>query len=365
MIILIILSIILFYVGQFIERMPTLFANIANAILFIVLLYCFLDYTYTADWDMYYYYFKYEDDTIDPVFYWLTILFKKLYLNYTDLYKFHIILILSLYYFLISRFTKNIFFIFLAYLILDNVHLVNQIRYYVGFPILMSGFYFLFYQRKYIISLVLITIAILCHSGLSFLLICIPIYYFIPVKKFYRSIIILSGIIFIITLFIFNSALGDVLNHFGDYFAKDNKSSFLGGLYNGIPYILFTIFLYIETSRILHQKPEMVEDPKFIFLYKICFFGMVFIPGSFLIQIIGHRYVMTLSVFWLLYYYIYFIKDQDPKIKLVRFSLLTGIVFISGLFIYVLPEYILGSNHFSEEFQNMIKSSYRLKDFIE
>lgn len=363
---LIILCVILFYVGQLIEQLPSKFiAYIFNTSLFFVALYCFLDYTYTADWGMYYYYFKHEDDRTDLVFYWLTLLFKSLYLSYTDLYKFHIILIISLYYFLISRFTKNIFFIFLAYLILDNVHLVNQIRYYLGFPILMTGFYFLFYRKKYLLSVILIIIALLCHSGLSFLLICIPVYYFIPVDKFYRYAIIISGAVFIIALFIFNSALGTILNHFGEYFKEDNKSSFLGGLYNGIPYIFFTVFLYIQTIFLLREKPEIIEDPQFKFLYKISFFAMIFIPGSFIIQIIGHRYVMTLSVFWLLYYYIYFIKDQDPKKKLIRFSYITGIVLVSSLFIYIIPYYILPNSHFSEEFLDMVKSSDVLKKFID
>lgn len=367
MIFIVILCVILFYIGQFIERMPSRFiAYIFNGILFLVLLYCFLDFTYTADWGMYYLFFKREESSTDPVFYWLALFFKKsLYLNYTDLYKFHIVLIISLYYFLISRFTKNIFFIFLAYLMLDNVHLVNQIRYYMGFPILMSGFYFLFYRKRYLLAIVLIVIALLCHSGLAFLLLFIPAYYFIPVQKFYKYVIVMSGVIFIVALFIFNSSLGTILNHFGSYFGKDNQSSFLGGLYNAIPYLLFTVFLFIETISLLRKNPEIEQDLKFKFLYKISFFAMIFIPGSFLIQIIGHRYVMTLSIFWLLYYYVYFIKNQQPKVQLVRFSFLTCIIFVSSLFIYIAPYYIFGHSHFSEEFLDMIKSSDKLKDFLD
>lgn len=356
----------MFYVGQFIERLPsTFFAIICNTILFILLAYCFTSYTNNSDWNMYYYFFKYEDSNTDPVFYWLTILFKKLHLNYTTLYKFHIIVILGLYFFLISRFTKNIFFIFLAYLMLDNVHLVNQLRYYLGFPILLYGFYLLFYQRKILLALIPITIALLCHSGLSFLLIFIPVYYFIPIKRYYQYILVLSIIIFMITLIVFNSALGSLIINFGNYFQNDNKSSFFGGLYNAIPYIIFTVFLFLETIRLLREKPEIIEDRQFVFLYKLSFFGMIFIPGSFLIQIIGHRYVMTLSVFWLIYYYVYFIKDHEQKIQLKRFSIISGIILVSSFFIYIIPYYVFGHSHFSEEFQHMIKSSYVLKDFLE
>lgn len=366
MVFIIIVFIFLFYIGQFIERLSSnFFAIICNAILFILLAYCFTSYTNNSDWNMYYYFFKYEDSKTDPVFYWLTLLFKKLHLNYTDLFVFHIILILSLYYFLISRFTKNIFFIFLAYLMLDNVHLVNQLRYYLGFPILLYGFYLLFCQKKIFLALIPITVALLCHSGLSFLLIFIPVYYFIPLNKYYQYILVLSVVVFLITLIVFNSSLGDLLNHFGNYFQKDNKSSFLGGLYNAIPYLLFTVFLFSETIKLLRENPKIINDRQFVFLYKISFFGMIFIPGSFLIQIIGHRYVMTLSVFWLIYYYVYFIKEQDQKLQLKRFSIISGIVLVSSFFIYIIPYHVFGHSHFSEEFQNMIKSSYILKDFLE
>ncbi|UOU96721.1 EpsG family protein [Chryseobacterium daecheongense] len=364
--ILIILCVILFYVGQLIEQLPSRFvAYIFNAILFIAVLYCFLDLTYTADWDMYYYFYKYENDKTDLVFQLLTLIFKKLYLSYNHLFKFHIIVAVSIYYLLISRFTKNIFFVFLAYLILDNVHFVNQIRYYLGFPILMMGYYLLFYKRQYILSVVFILISILCHSGLSFLLICIPIYYLVPTKKYYGYILIFSSIVFLITLYIFNSALGEILKHYGSYFAKDNVSSFLGGLFNAIPYIIFMAFLYIETYFLIKRQPEILEDAKFIFLYKISFFSVIFIPASFLIQVIGHRYVMAFSVFWVLYYYLYFIKNKKSRKQLIKFILLCSIVFASAIFIYIIPGYLFSENHFLEEFLEMVKSSDNLKGLID
>lgn len=365
MAILIIFTIILFYIGQFIERLPSRFiAYVFNSLLFVGLLYCFLDLTYTADWGMYYLFFKREETSTDPVFYWLTLIFKKgLNLQYTELYQFHIFLIISLYYFFISRFTRNIFFIFLAYLILDNVHLANQIRYYMGFPILMSGFYFLFYKKKYILSIICIILSIICHSGLSFLLVCIPVYYFVPAKKFYTYILSFSLLVFLVTFYIYNSTLGEILSHYGGYF--NAGSSFLGGLFNAIPYILFTGFLYFETFFLLKKNPEIVEDPQFRFLNKIAFFPIIFIPASFLIQVIGHRYVMPFSFIWMLYYYIFFIKNQNPKVKLGRFIILCGIVFISAMFIYIIPGYLFPENHFMEEFLEMIKSSDNLKGMID
>lgn len=356
----------LFYIGQFIERLSSKYiAYLFNTILFIFLAFCFTSYTNNSDWNMYYYFFKYEEDKTDPVFYWLTMIFKKFHLNYTDLYRFHIVLIILLYYFLVSKFTKNIFYIFLAYLMLDNVHLVNQIRYYMGYPILMSGFYFLFIRKQYLLAIALIVFALLCHSGLSFMLIFIPIYFFIPLKKYIQYTLILSVIIFVISLFIFNSSLGTILSHFGNYFQKDNQSSFLGGLYNGIPYLIFTVFLLIQTFKLLRDNPNVIEDPKFVFLYKLSFLGIIFIPASFIIQIIGHRYVMTLSIFWLIYYYLFFIKDQDAKLQFPRFSLVSGIILISSIFIYIIPYYLFGHSHFAEEFLNIIKSSHTLEKFLD
>lgn len=313
---------------------------------------------------MYYYFYKYEVET-DIVFNNLTFVFKKIYLSYNDLYKFHIIVIVSLYFLLISRFTKNIFFVFLAYILLDNVHFLNQIRYYLGFPILMIGYYLLFYKSKYFLSILCIVLSILCHSGLSFLLILIPIYYFVPTKKYYIYTLMFSAIVFLIALYLFNSTLGEILKHYGSYFAKDNLSSFVGGLFNAIPYILLLVFLYIETFLLMKKNPEIVDNSEFKFLYKISFFPVIFLPASFLIQVIGHRYVMTFSVFWILYYYIFFIKDQDSRVKLVKSTMLTAIVFISALFIYIIPDYVLSKNHFLKEFLNMVESSDHLKGFLD
>ena len=365
MIIIAILSVILFYVGQFIENLPSKpVAYFFNTALFLLTLYCFLDITYTADWEMYYYIFKFEKDT-DFMFSKLTVLFKSFQLNFNDLYQFHILVTVSLYYLLISRFTKNIFFIFLAYIILDNIHFVNQIRYYLGFPILMLGYYFLFYKKNYIVSILLIIISILCHSGLAFLLIFIPINIFVPTKRYYYYILLFSSFVFLIALFIYNTTLGDILIPFGGYMTQDFHSSFLGGLYNAIPYIIFTVVLYKETFSLLEREPEIMENPKFRFLYKVCFFPVIFIPASFMLQIIGHRYVMTYSVFWILYYYLFFIKNQETKIKLEKFLILCGIIFICAVFIYIIPGYIFSENHFTDEFIKMIKSSDNLKELID
>ena len=123
-----------------------------NILLIFTILVFTVGITYTADWYMYEYMYEQEDDTTDFVFYSLSKLFNKLRLPYDNLFIFHLISTLLIYFFLITKFTRNYFYVFLVYILLDYVHLTNQIRYYLGFPILLTGFYYLFYKKNYIIK---------------------------------------------------------------------------------------------------------------------------------------------------------------------------------------------------------------------
>ena len=366
MILLIVLFLILFYIGFFIENFRSrYFAILFGALLCAVSLFIFLGYRYTADWKMYHYFFKFEDDSTDILFLNLTKLFKSLNLSYLELYQFHIITSLTLLILWISRFTKNVFFILLFYLLLDNVHFVNQIRYYLAFPFFLFGIFFLLEKKKHIPAVIFFCLALISHIGTVVLLASIPLFYIVSGKRFHYWILGLSGFVFVITFFIFNSGIGEVLKHFGAYLAKDNLSSFFGGLFNAIPYILLMVFFYIETIRMQRIDPHIQEKKYFKFLYKLSFFPVIFLPASFLIQIIGHRYVMPFAVVWLTYYYLFFIKDNKPLVKFLRFTTVCIIGFICGFSVYILPEFVFGESHFTDEIVFMVKSHQFLRQFLD
>ncbi|SUX48436.1 EpsG family protein [Chryseobacterium indoltheticum] len=350
--------------GLLIENLSSrYFANVCNFLLLIIILILSLGVTKMADWEMYRWFFKLENEQTDFVFYRLSVLFNNMHLGFIELFQFHIIVTALINYFLVTRFTKNYFYVVLAFMILNYVHSVNQIRYFLGFPILCLGFYYLFLNKKITLSIGLFILACLCHSALSVLLILIPLYYFIPKKKFLNLILIGSVLIIAIIFIIFRFNLAGKFNHFGDYLMEENLTSLVGGLYTSFPYILNLGFLFYLNRSILKIFPEYEDESEYIFLYKISFFSALFIPVSFIIDILGHRYVIPFHIFWCIYF-LYLTKDLEHKNRTIKFLMFGVIQIVSAMFFYIFPDYVLENNHYLNELDTMITSIKYLKDIL-
>lgn len=334
----------------------------ANLVLIFSILVFTIGITYTADWFLYDWIYKTEDDTTDFVFYELSKLFNQYQLEFEDLYIFHIVCSLLIYFILITRFTRNYFYVFLIYILLDYVHFTNQIRYYLGLPILLTGYYFLFYRKKYIISIILIGFSLLCHVGLAALLLFIPAFYLIPQRKFIKFILLSSLVVALMVFLLMQGRLALMLDHYDAYFSSEYDSSLLGGIFNGLPYMVYYSFLLIETPKLIKRK--IIEDPlKYELLFKLTFFSLLFLPGSFFLQILGHRYIMPFVIFWVIFY-LYLVRDLPQKEKLFK-MIVFGIIHFAAIFsIYILPEYLLPQNHFMEQLEYTIQSIPYLKDLF-
>ena len=335
---------------------------LANLLLITSILIFTVGITYTADWLMYDWIYKKEDDSTDFVFYELSKLFNKYQLEYEDLYIFHIVCSLLIYFILITKFTRNYFYVFLIYILLDYVHFTNQIRYYLGLPILLTGYYFLFYRKKYIISIILIGFSLLCHVGLAALLLFIPAFYLIPQRKFIKFILLGSLVVALIVFLLMQGGLALMLDHYDAYFSSEYESSFIGGIFNGLPYMIYYSFILIEIPKLIKRK--IIEDPlKYELLFKLTFFSLLFLPGSFFLQILGHRYIMPFVIFWVIFY-LYLVRDLPQKEKLFK-MIVFGIIHFAAIFsIYILPEYLLPQNHFMEQLEYTIQSIPYLKDLF-
>ncbi len=355
--------IVIFIFGQvleYIDSIPiTIFLD--TIALFLVLLFSY-GVTYTADWTMYSWFYKIKFDETDYVFYWLTQFFSKHNYSYEQLFQFHIVVTTFLNFFVIKKFTRNYFYVILVYYIVNYVHAVNQIRYFLGLPFILFGFYYLLQKKNILISIIMFIIGYLCHSALLVLLVFIPLYY-IPIKNYFKIILLGSlGLTFIIYI-IFRLKLGDALDHFGAYFGKEYNSSFLGGLFNALPYLLFFTFLFLESNNILKKHPEYFEDKKFRFLYKIAFFPIIFVFASFSVQILGHRYVLPFIIFWVIYY-LYLIKDLPRKQKFLKILNLTFLNIVVVCCFYIFPDFLLKENHYTNELIDMFKSDKFLKNIF-
>lgn len=318
--------------------------------------------TYTADWSLYEWYYRYELELTDPVFFQLTKLFRSYHLEYDYLFMVHISSSILIYFFVISRYTKNYFYVFLIYLMLDYVHFTNQIRYYVGFPILMTGYYYLFYRKRYFISISLIVLGILCHAGLAALLLFIPLFYFVSTKNFTKVIMAGSLAMFIIIYFAMNGSLGLALQHYDAYFGKEYDSSIIGGFFNALPYVAYGVFFTIEFPRLLKKK-VIVDKRKHDLLVKLSIFPFIFLPGALLTQILGHRFIMPFSIFWMITY-LYLIRDLPEKKRFFKMLLFSVVHFFAIFAIYILPDFVLPQNLFKKEIELTIKSISYLKDLF-
>lgn len=354
MIILIILFFLHFFIGQFIERFKLKSVSILMAFLLLIVVYYFtLGLEYTADYGMYENFFRNNFKT-DFLFMKLSKLFSFYHYKFHDLYVFHILVSVLIYYSFISKFSNNVFYIFLAYILLDYVHFSNQIRYFLGFPIMLWAFYFL-YQKKYIFFTILAIIACLSHSALTVVITFVPMYLFIKPQKFLKYCLFLSLLCFAIVYVAFSMGLGREIDHFGEYFKKDGVSSFFGGAFNSLPYIMFVTFLYIETRIYMAHNLLWYEDRTFVFLNKLSFYTIVFIPASFFLQIAGHRYVMPFVIIYGIYF-LYMIRNYSPQMKLKKIFLYSSVCLVISIFMYILPTFILKENTFLDELEIMLKS---------
>lgn len=309
---------------------------------------------YTSDYNMYYYIYKYNIETSDFMFWFLSRIFKSFHLSFQDLYIFHIVISTLMFYWFIRRNTLNVFFIFFMYICLDYVHFSNQIRYYMGFPFLLLCFDFLF-KKKYIVSILFAVLAFLCHAALLLLLLFVPLYYFLKNEKYDYWIFILSGLFFALIGGLMISPWGQEIKHFGYYFGDDEVSSFSGGLLISLPYILFMSLIVFETMKYRKRKANFNSDIQYLNLYKLSYFSFIFVPSSIVIQILGYRYVMPFFVVYALYY-LYMIKDLDYKIKGQKMLLFTLVCLVALFIIYVLPDILLGSNSKLKEIEQMLQS---------
>lgn len=338
-------------------------ATFFNLILILLSLFLTIGITYNSDWNMYYYLFKLEHFKTDFMFTLLTKIFKGFGLTYEELFIFHIISIIFLFFFLITRFTRNYVYVFLIYFLLDYVHFTNQIRYYIGFPIMIMGLYYLLHKKNYILGICLATLSILFHNGLVVLFLFIPSFLLINEKKYLKVLMFCSFIFATFLFLVLQYGIGISFSHFDNYLGGDYETSLIGGLFNALPYIIYLSFLIIEYSRITRKYPEIIYDRELLFLTKISFFPVLFLLTSFFLQIVGHRYILPFSIFWIIFY-LKLISGLSQKVRLFKMILFSLVHLITLVCIYILPDFFLSENHMKEELHLILESIPYLKDVI-
>lgn len=334
------------------SRVPSILTGIVLAMAAILFTVGIRD---NSDWKMYYYFFKLGNEETDLMFVLLAKLFKTAGFEFADLYTFHMVSIIMLFVLVISRYTRNWFYVLYIFLVLDYVHLTNQIRYYFGFPILMLGLYYMMYRKKYTLSILLLFLALLFHKGLFMLLLFIPAYYLIPVGHYIRVILWLSTALTVVVVAVVNFGVGISLEHFDNYLGREYEASLMGGLFNALPYLIYLTFIYIEHVRLTRRQPEILNEPKNVLIMKLAFFPLLFLPASLLLQILGHRYIMPFSIFYAVYYLL-LIRGLPEKERFLKMILFTLVHFAAVYSIYLLPDYFLSENHYLDQLKTALRS---------
>lgn len=356
MLILTIIFLLHFFIGQLLEIFKgKILYYFFSALLLLLVFYFTLGVTDNADNFMFKYFYENDWEKIDPMFIFLMKIMNHFKYDYFDFYKVHLIVYTLSYFFFISRYTKNIFYVFLVFFVLYYVPYVNQIRYYLAFPFFLLSIYY-FIQNRNIFLFVLFTIlAITSHSAIILLYGFIPLYYFISSKYFFKIIFSLSGFAFLVVLVLFQLGIAQQIEHFGEYFKADKTSSVLGGIFNALPYFIYIAYLWIIDKRYRKRNLDFINDTTYLLLSKLSFYCIIFIPASFFVQVLGHRYVFPFIIVWMIYY-LHVIRNETPIIKFFNFLVLAIVHIFVAFAIYILPNYLFGESSYEEELIKSMKS---------
>jgi hypothetical protein len=304
------------FIFQLIEEI-----KLYKKIIFIFSLLAFYVFFYgitdTADWGMYDNFFKYEEIEIDFLFRYLSLLTIALGYTFEDLYKLHIIIFGYFFVKFISRFTQNILLVIGFYVLIAYVPLANQIRYYLALSLFLNGLY-LFYFNEKKKSYLFFIFSLLSHSSMVVLFSFLIVEKKIEFSEYVKKCLLLSMIIFFGYNFIVSFGLLDFLGKFKIYIVSDELvSSFAGGVFNELPFIITLTTLYFWLQNVIKNLPQIAEDKVFVFLYKLTFFSIIFIPISFNLQVLGHRYVQAFFIVWLclFVYTVHFINSKKTTIE--------------------------------------------------
>ena len=320
-------------------------------ILFAVIVYFLMQISYTADYAMYESFYKWEFEKTDFVFHQSALFFKKNNYGFQKLFSAHMLLISILYYLFILKFEKNIFYVFGAYILILFIPYVNQIRYFMAFPLFLLAAYYLLYKRKLPLFLIFAVLGFLSHSAIIVLYIIFPVYLYLP-KRYYKSVMIYGSIIlFIASYLVSTSSLHLLLDHFGEYIKNENQSSVLGGLFNTLPLMAMLIPLYLLDKKYKGDRTL----PVYIFLKRMSFITTTLIPASIFIQIIGFRYVLPFVVVWIVFF-LYLLKASPLKYKTL-YLFTSYVIMLAVIFLqYSLANYVFGNSVLMKELYDTLES---------
>lgn len=335
--------------------------NILSYIVFFLILFFVTD---NSDWEIYEVFFNGYADSNDFLFTYILEIVKTKGLSYVYVYQVHIVLMSIGFFYIASRKSySDVFLIITSYLLIQLVPLSNQIRYYVAFSFFLIAVYNLIVLNKRKIFFVFVILSLLSHFAIILLYLFIYFYYVIPSSEFLKKTLSYSVILAIAFYAIFVYGLS-FLEHFSVYFQDDLLSSFSGGLLSNFIWLLWFVYLFLIHRRVIKYNNSIFEkDLYYNYLFKLSFFSILFMPIGFFLQIVVHRYVISLFIIWISYILYCINLENKSKNKFHSLLVFFLFVFFTVFYIYLLPELVLGIMG-TEELLRILNSNDLIKPFI-
>lgn len=341
-IIIFIFSLIVFY-GFEIFKNKTLVKVLSVAFSVVIFNILLLFVTDNNDWEIYKSTFEGYYQSNDYMFNAMSEFFSNRGYEYLLLYQIHILAMGICFIFFASKFNStNTFVIISIYLLLQFVPLSNQIRYFVSFSFFLLSIYFLIIKGNKILFVLFIVLSLLSHSGIVLMFPFLYFYYKIKNEKFIKTVLISSIVFAAIFWIVYKTAL-IIFSQFASYFESEMISSMAGGVFDNFIWFIWIIYIVNNNKRLDKDfSMEISQDNNYQLLYKLSLFTIIFIPTSFFLQIISHRYVASCIIVWVSYL-LYSLKYRETLSSRVRnYTLLIILSLVTFFYIYFLPDLILG-----------------------
>ncbi|WP_065219912.1 MULTISPECIES: EpsG family protein [Butyricimonas] len=311
---------------------------------------------YMSDWEGYEHFFYYPEKSRDVLYAFLSEIFKDKGYSFTDLYKFHILLISFSYICLFKSLKINPILIVLVSLAFNYVAIGNQIRYYLAFPLTLYAF-LRWVKKEYIFAIILLIISVLEHKSAIILFSVLAIFrkylYKCSFQKQFLLILLANVIIFF--LFDYSSSFDE---KYDDYKKISQISSLTGGVFNVMPYLL-SIYSCVKINNMFRKGDlELTRSPNYIFLYTCSIAPTVFLFSGLYIQILANRFIIAMFPIWIAFF-IYSFRNSTLKKTRKTISMMAWISMIVLMFWKFCLNPLLGIVDYFVEMYLML-SSYQI-----
>lgn len=295
--------------------------------------------TKTNDWDAYQYFYE-NDVKKDFIFNFLVSLCKKYNLSFESFMIIYNFLISFFFVYFISYFKKNTFIIGLLYYSLLYLFYINQIRYFLAYPLAIIALYQYFVKGKIYLAGVIFLIALLAHSGVVLLLPIVIVKHIerIELKKLFKYSALFN--LFLAAVIIVFSAA--ILGGFHTYLDSEFLASFSGGVFYFAIFTLNLIIFRYWTSKYSHLIADQ-EQRVFNFILKMSVFPFCYLFIALFVQAIGHRLIVTGILFQIIAFF-FLIDKLSPRKKMKSYIIFFCLFFINVFYFYFLPQLINPDN---------------------